>query len=129
MDKPLTFVERQFFYMPLMHAEDPDLQALSIAKFAELRDEAALIPDFAKRHQAAIARFGRFPVRNAALGRASTPEEKTFLSSGENKRLKKIARDLSARRAATRPWASNAKLRWRTTCAGSSRALSSAWTE
>ena len=71
--------------MPLMHAEDADLQALSIAKFIELRAEAALILDFAKWHQAAIARFGRFPHRNAALGRASTPEEKAFVASDGNR--------------------------------------------
>jgi uncharacterized protein (DUF924 family) len=80
MDKPLTLSERQFFYMPLVHAEDPKLQALSLAKFAEFLNEAKSIVGHQQQHAAVIERFGRFPTRNAALGRPSTPEEESFLS-------------------------------------------------
>lgn len=70
--------QRQFLYMPLMHAEDAALQALSVEKFEELGDEEALA--FARDHRDAQARYGRFPSRNAALGRASSPEEQAYLS-------------------------------------------------
>ena len=70
--------QRQFLYMPLMHAEDAALQALSVEKFEELGDEKALA--FARDHQGVQARYGRFPSRNAALGRASSPEEQAYLS-------------------------------------------------
>ncbi|GAA0729162.1 DUF924 family protein [Sphingomonas japonica] len=69
---------RQFAYMPLMHAEDPGLQAESVALFEALGDAEALT--FARDHAAVIARFGRFPSRNAALGRISTPAEREYLS-------------------------------------------------
>lgn len=69
---------RAFVYMPLMHAEDAPLQALSVATFEELADANNL--KFARDHAAVIDRFGRFPSRNAALGRASTPEELDYLS-------------------------------------------------
>ncbi|WP_227650138.1 DUF924 family protein, partial [Klebsiella pneumoniae] len=63
---------RQFVYLPLEHAEDAAMQALSVEKFASLGDDYVL--DFARKHAEVIARFGRFPSRNAALGRDSTPE-------------------------------------------------------
>ncbi len=79
---------RLFLALPLEHAEDPALQARSVALFTQLAAQAtpqtqpvlsgAL--DFAHRHQAVIARFGRFPHRNAVLGRASTAEEQTCLA-------------------------------------------------
>lgn len=69
---------RSFFYMPLQHAEDGDLQDLSIDKFEALGDRESL--SFAHDHAGVIARFGRFPSRNAALGRTSTPEELDYLS-------------------------------------------------
>jgi uncharacterized protein (DUF924 family) len=80
MDKPLNLSERQFFYMPLAHAENPELQALSLRKFAAFLGEAQSIVGHQKDHAAIIDRFGRFPARNAALGRPSTPEEEAFLS-------------------------------------------------
>jgi uncharacterized protein (DUF924 family) len=86
MDESLTLVERQFFYLPLMHAEDRELQALSVAKFRELEDEAVRILEFAEGHRAAVERFGRFPHRNAQLKRASTAEERAFLESEESQR-------------------------------------------
>ncbi|WP_294192538.1 DUF924 family protein [uncultured Sphingomonas sp.] len=70
--------QRQFLYMPLMHAEDAALQALSVEKFEQLGDAEALA--FARDHQDVQARYGRFPSRNAALGRTSSPEEQEYLS-------------------------------------------------
>lgn len=70
--------QSQFLYMPLMHAEDAALQALSVEKFEELGDEEALA--FARDHRDVQARYGRFPSRNAALGRASSPAEQAYLS-------------------------------------------------
>jgi len=79
----LTPVERWFVYLPLEHAEDLALQDLSVQWFGRL---AALDPsmadalDYAERHRDVIRRFGRFPHRNAALGRESTPEEAAYLA-------------------------------------------------
>lgn len=69
---------RAFLYMPLMHAEDMALQRLSLERFAEPGLEQNLA--FARDHADCIAKFGRFPSRNAALGRESTPEELEYLS-------------------------------------------------
>jgi len=80
MDKPLNLAERHFFYMPLMHAEDAELQALGLKKFGALQREAYSIARYAREHAATIERFGRFPSRNQALGRPSTAEELAFLS-------------------------------------------------
>lgn len=84
MDEQLTFAERQFFYMPLMHAEDRDLQALSLERFDALREDAEAVFGFASGHRKVVFRFGRFPHRNGVLGRASSPEEEAFLASDEN---------------------------------------------
>jgi len=81
MDQSLTFSERQFFYMPLMHAEDPALQAQCVARFEALKKEAEGLLGYATGHAAIVARFGRFPHRNAMLGRASTPDEAAFIAS------------------------------------------------
>ncbi|MGH7024302.1 MAG: DUF924 family protein [Caulobacteraceae bacterium] len=85
MDKPLSLSERHFFYMPLVHAEDPKLQALSLKKFAAFLREAQSIVRHQEDHAALIERFGRFPARNAALGRVSTAEEEAFLSKPHRK--------------------------------------------
>jgi uncharacterized protein (DUF924 family) len=73
----MTTEERMFLYLPLEHAEDPAMQVLSVEKFGTLGDANVL--EFAEKHAAVIARFGRFPSRNAALGRESTAEEVEFL--------------------------------------------------
>ena len=65
--------ERPFLYMPFEHSEDIGEQNRSLLLFAELGDSNQL--DFAHKHQAIIARFGRFPHRNEMLGRAPRPEE------------------------------------------------------
>lgn len=81
LDRSLPAVWRQFMYLPFEHSEDLDDQVRSVALFEALaRDpDFAGTLDYAKRHHAIIARFGRFPHRNKALGRATTPEEEAFL--------------------------------------------------
>jgi uncharacterized protein (DUF924 family) len=81
-DRDLPPHGRAFLYMPFMHAEDRDLQAHSCALFETLgkdHPELAAISKYAVQHREIVDRFGRFPHRNAALGRASTPEELEFL--------------------------------------------------
>jgi uncharacterized protein (DUF924 family) len=80
MDEALTLAERQFFYLPLMHAEDREVQALSVERFTALRDAAQATLGFALDHRDVVERFGRFPHRNAVLGRASSAEEQAYLS-------------------------------------------------
>lgn len=80
MDEALGLSERHFFYMPLMHAEDPALQRRSIEEFTKLRDFLDNVLEFARSHAADIAEFGRFPYRNEALGRTSTEAEKALLA-------------------------------------------------
>lgn len=79
LDQSLVPVEKSFAYMPLMHAEDRDIQLLSLERFTELEKEGLDNLRFAESHKAIIDRFGRYPHRNTILGRASTPEELAFL--------------------------------------------------
>ena len=74
-------LERQFVYLPFEHAEDAAMQARSLELFGRLAEDPALadLPQWARKHADIIARFGRFPHRNAVLGRESTPEEIEFL--------------------------------------------------
>ncbi len=84
-DRGLLPVQRWFAYMPFEHSEDPAMQVESIALFTQLAQDAPGfdgVLDYAHRHRGVIARFGRFPHRNAILGRASTPEEQEYLASG-----------------------------------------------
>ena len=74
-DGALSADERYFLYMPLMHSEDRALQERSLEKFRDLGKGV----DYAQRHADIVFRFGRFPHRNALLGRESTPEELEFL--------------------------------------------------
>lgn len=78
LDDALTHSGRHFLYMPLMHGEDATSQALSLKMFGRLGDRDALRSAVA--HERTFARFGRFPARNAALGRASSAEELAFLA-------------------------------------------------
>lgn len=88
-DAALDPVERLFFYMPLMHAENLDVQEESVAAFRRLLEEAPaeLRRTFegnlrsAVLHRDIITRFGRFPRRNRALGRESTPDEVEWLAT------------------------------------------------
>ncbi len=78
IDKTLTPDQRAFIYMPLQHSEDDADQAQSVGLYAMLGVPLNL--DFALRHQAVIDRFGRFPHRNAVLGRQSTADEAAFVA-------------------------------------------------
>jgi uncharacterized protein (DUF924 family) len=71
---------RGFFYLPFQHSEDLADQARAVALYTAMGDETML--PYARRHQEVIARFGRFPHRNAALGRANTAEEDAWLRAG-----------------------------------------------
>lgn len=87
-DVLLAPIQRAFIYLPLEHAENLALQDLAVAQFAMLRDIATPAErsvfdgflDYAERHRDVIARFGRFPHRNAVLGRASSAAENAFLA-------------------------------------------------
>jgi uncharacterized protein (DUF924 family) len=87
LDRKLSPAERAFFYMPLEHAEDIEMQRLGVRCFdglartvpEALRLEYEGFLDYAQRHLAIIERFHRFPHRNKVLGRASTKEETAFL--------------------------------------------------
>lgn len=80
-DRMLKPAQRWFAYLPFEHAESLPMQERSLQLFATLADDpgSASAIDYARRHHEIIARFGRFPHRNAILGRDSTPEELEFL--------------------------------------------------
>ena len=86
-DKQLSCVEQLFFVLPLEHSEDLAMQDRMLAYMDALAKNApeALKPmaegarDFAQQHRSVIKRFGRFPTRNQALGRASRPEEEAHV--------------------------------------------------
>ncbi|WP_345061109.1 DUF924 family protein [Acidovorax lacteus] len=77
-DQRLPTAQRVFAYMPYMHSESAAIHQEALALFAQPGMENNL--DFERRHKAIIDRFGRYPHRNAILGRTSTPEEWAFLS-------------------------------------------------
>ena len=87
-DRALALHERVMFYMPLMHSEQLANQERCIALFQALSREsgdsarASMLSQigFAERHRDIVRKFGRFPHRNALLGRPSTPEEVEFLA-------------------------------------------------
>jgi len=86
-DMLLSPIQRVFIYLVLEHAENLAVQDMAVAHFTALRDiaaehEQALFRDFldyAERHRDVISRFGRFPHRNAILGRDSSDAEQSFL--------------------------------------------------
>lgn len=83
-DRALSGVQRIFVYLPFEHAEDLSHQRTAVQLFQQLaQDEPARaeLVGWAQRHHDVVARFGRFPHRNAALGRASTADEDAFLST------------------------------------------------
>ncbi len=82
LDLALPPLQRWFVYMPFEHAEDLTAQEKSVALFAILAEENegyGDVLDYARHHRDIVARFGRFPHRNALLSRVSTPEEVAFL--------------------------------------------------
>ena len=90
-DEALPALQRCFVYMPFEHAEGMGAQDEAVRLFTRLADSASSTPpapmaadlrnmlDYAEKHRAVIRRFGRFPHRNAILGRHSTPDEIAFL--------------------------------------------------
>ena len=88
-DRKLRPIERVFFYLPLEHSEALEDQERSVALFGALATGADParrktfdgFHDFAIRHRDIVKRFGRFPHRNAILGRTSTPQELAFLAT------------------------------------------------
>lgn len=76
-DRRLPAERRFFLYMPFEHSEDAADQARSVSLFTALGHENYL--NYALAHKRIVDRFGRFPHRNAILGRTSTPEEEAFL--------------------------------------------------
>ncbi len=90
-DLNLHPVERSFFYLPLEHAEDMELQNLSVEAFRQLIQD---VPEqyrkpfegsleWAEKHRYVIEKFGRFPELNEILVRESSPEEVAFIEAGE----------------------------------------------
>lgn len=80
-DRRIDPAQLAFLYMPLMHSEDLADQDLSVELFAAAGLDNNL--RFAKHHREIVRRFGRFPHRNAILGRSSTSEEIDYLNSDE----------------------------------------------
>ena len=81
-DKDVSSVYRVFFYLPFEHSEDLADQERCVELMRSLGDQRAL--DFAQDHLDVIKRFGRFPHRNGALGRISTPDEIEYLKDGKS---------------------------------------------
>lgn len=80
-DVQLDEAARLFLYLPLEHSEDLADQDRSVALIGQLTSQP-MWKDFADKHREVIVRFGRFPHRNAILGRENTPEERAFLEDG-----------------------------------------------
>jgi uncharacterized protein (DUF924 family) len=89
-DRKLSPIERSFFYMPMEHAEDRSIQALSVQHFEalaleapeELREQLLANAGYARQHRDIVEKLGRFPHRNAVLGRANTADEDLYLADG-----------------------------------------------
>ncbi|MBN6151680.1 DUF924 family protein [Xanthomonas sp. AmX2] len=79
-DRQVDPALRMFFYLPFEHAEDAALQRRSVELFGALGDAESL--RWALLHEDLIRRFGRFPHRNAVLGRPTTAEERRYLDEG-----------------------------------------------
>lgn len=82
LDRELPKPQRLFLYLPFEHSESLADQDLALELIAALGDQEQTY--WARRHRYAIARFGRFPHRNAILGRHSTAEEMAFLNSPDS---------------------------------------------
>jgi uncharacterized protein (DUF924 family) len=78
-DRATDVALRLFFYLPLAHSEDLADQERSVALAMSLGEDSA---KHARGHRDIVARFGRFPHRNAILGRVSTADEQAFLDAG-----------------------------------------------
>lgn len=81
-DLILSPVKRRFLYLPFEHSEDRADQERSVQLFGAMKADDPVAYEYALRHREVIERFGRFPHRNAVLGRESTPEEEEYLRDG-----------------------------------------------
>ena len=81
-DGDLPDARRQFAYLPFQHSEDIADQRESLRLFGQLADP--MFQDYARQHFDIVDRFGRFPHRNAALGRATRPEEEAAIEEGSH---------------------------------------------
>jgi uncharacterized protein (DUF924 family) len=89
-DRQLEPIERAFFYMPMQHSESLKVQEFSVRTFSTLAETVkptlratfSTFTQFAELHRDIVAQFGRFPHRNAVLGRKNTPEEEVYLDQG-----------------------------------------------
>ncbi len=79
LDNEISNDRVSFLYMPLMHSENMDDQGLAVSCFDKAKLEGNL--KFAKHHRNIVEQFGRFPHRNEALGRTSSPAEIEYLNS------------------------------------------------
>jgi uncharacterized protein (DUF924 family) len=79
-DQILPPLKRRFLYLPFEHSEDIADQDRAVALFETMREDDPIAYEYALRHRDVIARFGRFPHRNAVLGRMNTPDEDLYLS-------------------------------------------------
>lgn len=77
-DQQLNTTERSFLYLPYMHSESPFIHQQALALYTQLGNPMNL--EFEIKHKVIIDRFGRYPHRNAILGRTSSEEELAFLS-------------------------------------------------
>ena len=82
LDTLESYAEKQFLLMPMMHAEDIDVQNKSLPLFQKYTQEMTY--EYAIKHQVIVERFGHFPHRNAILGRPSTDEELEFLKTPDS---------------------------------------------
>ena len=80
LDKELTLEQRSFAYLPFRHAEDLVMQHIGLKKTREINAEGYGSDKYAVGHLSIIERFGRFPHRNAILGRENTSDEETYLA-------------------------------------------------
>ncbi|MCL4679360.1 MAG: DUF924 family protein [Alphaproteobacteria bacterium] len=78
-DQILPPLRRRFLYLPFMHSEKIEDQSRSVKLFESMKKDDPLGYEHALRHRAVIERFGRFPARNADLGRKDTPQERDYL--------------------------------------------------
>lgn len=78
LDQNLSILQRMFLYMPLMHSESLEEQEQGVQLFTDLGREENI--RYAIAHRDVIAKYGRFPHRNAILGRTNTPEEEAYLA-------------------------------------------------
>ncbi|WDR02284.1 DUF924 domain-containing protein [Devosia algicola] len=90
LDKSLTGAEKSFVFMPYMHSESLVIQEIGMALFSQPDTENWF--EFQQKHRDVIARFGRFPKRNKALGRISTPEEIAYLKEIGDRAFRTSAR-------------------------------------